>query len=128
MLAFPLTVGLTNLQRLGGINNSSVLLSHCPGARGHVKVLGLVISALSLSSQMTSSLNYPCVCVLICPYRVVVKLNWAPPYDHIYLGCLCKNPVPSMVMLVGMSQWGLYLLLMGHNSVPHIDLSLGAQI
>lgn len=96
---------------------------------GHSQgVLGWPFLHCPLSSQMTSSLSYLRVCVLICPYRVVVKLNWAPPYGHIYLGCLCKNPVPNMVTLVGMSQYGLYILLMGHNSVPHIDLPLGAQM
>lgn len=49
------------------------------------------------------------------------QIKLGPSYDHIYLGCLCKNPVPSMVTLVGMSRWGLYILLMGHNSVPRID-------
>lgn len=71
-------------------------------------VLGWSFLHCPLSIFSQSSL---CVCVLICPYSsVMVKLSCAPADDHIYLSCLCKSPVPNMVMLVGVLQWSLDIL------------------
>lgn len=129
MHTFPLTVGRVKPPETGWHQQQQCVIYSLtvlePG--GHSQgVLGWSVLHCPLSSQKTSSLHYLCLCP-ICPYRVVLKLNWAPPMTTFIL-VASKNPVPSMVTLMGMSRWGLYILLMGHNSVPHIDLPLGAQI